>query len=306
MITATRPRHLFTIDVEDYFHSEDPDLAGWDRHPLRVEASTRAVLECCAARGARGTFFVLGWVAERLPQLVREIAAAGHEIASHGSDHRFVYRQSRTEFLDDVRRARDLLSSITGLPVHGYRAPYFSIVASTPWAHDALLEAGYSYSSSVFPGANPRYGIPGANTEPGLLATAGGSAIIEIPITTFFSRVGCGGVYFRALPYDLFRLGIAARERAGRRAVFYLHPWEIDPGKPSPDGSAWLRLRHDVGIRGARARLERLLRDFEFQSVATFLASEPNLARAPGVADLPMISRREFGAATALAEEARR
>ena len=303
---GARPRHLFTIDVEDYFHSEDPDPAGWDRHELRVEASTRAVLDCCAATGARGTFFVLGWVAERCPQLVREIAAAGHEVASHGSDHRFVYRQSRSEFLDDVRRARDLLSGITGTAVQGYRAPYFSIVASTPWAHDVLLEAGYSYSSSVFPGANPRYGIPGASSEPGMIPTPGGRSMLEIPITTFFSRVGCGGVYFRALPYALFRAGIAARERGGRRAVFYLHPWELDSGKPSPRGSAWLRMRHDVGIRGARARLERLLRDFEFESVESFLARESGLARSPGAGSAPSILRRSTLPAPALVEEARR
>src|SRR6266850_1113833 len=158
---ATEPRfhHAFTVDVEDYFHSEDPDPGSWDRHDFRVEQSTRTVLELCAAAGVRGTFFVLGWVANRMPGLVHEIAAAGHEIASHGRDHQFVYRQTAEQFRDDVRDARLRLEDLVGAPVRGYRAPYFSIVGSTPWAHDVLAETGYGYSSSVFPGSNPRYGI---------------------------------------------------------------------------------------------------------------------------------------------------
>jgi polysaccharide deacetylase family protein (PEP-CTERM system associated) len=281
LMMGTSVRHLFTVDVEDYFHSEDPDRGAWDRHELRVEGSTRAILECCAAAGRRGTFFVLGWLAERRPQLVREIANAGHEVASHGYSHQFVYRQSRAEFLDDVRRTRELLSEITGAAVNGYRAPYFSVVTSTPWAHDALLEAGYTYSSSVFPGMNPRYGIPGAGQEAWSVPTGAHGSLLEIPITTFWSRVGCGGVYFRALPYALFRAGIAARERAGKRVVFYLHPWELDAGKPSPNGSAGLRWRHDVGVAGARGRLERLLAEFEFESVEDSLTRErtPQAAR---------------------------
>lgn len=264
MVRLDRPRHAFTVDVEDYFHSEDSDSAGWDRHELRVERSTQTVLELCAEAGVRGTFFVLGWVAERRPGLVRDIAAGGHEVASHGYGHQFVYDQTPEQFLEDVRRSRGMLEDISGEPVMGYRAPYFSIVAGTPWAHECLAKAGYAYSSSVFPGSNPRYGIPGHDQRPSTVTTPSGDVIREVPVTTFHSRFGCGGVYFRALPYAWFASRIASLERTGAQAVFYIHPWETDPGKPSPPGSLGLRLRHSVGVRGAASRLKRLMKDFRF------------------------------------------
>jgi polysaccharide deacetylase family protein (PEP-CTERM system associated) len=263
--------HYFTVDVEDYFHSEDPDVAGWDRHELRVERSTRAVVEACAEAGVRATFFVLGWVAERCPALVREIAAAGHTVASHGYEHRFIYHQSPAEFGNDVRRAKDLLESLTGTSVLGYRAPYFSIISRSLWAYDVLHAAGYRYSSSVFPGSNPRYGIPGHSQQPVTVRTASGGTIREIPITTFASRIGCGGVYFRALPYPLFASLMSGNGRRGNRSVFYIHPWELDAGKPPARGSLGLGLRHAVGVRGAGARLKRLLRDFAFEPVEAAL-----------------------------------
>ena len=276
-----RPRHYLTIDVEDYFHSEDADVSGWDRYEQRVERSTETVLQCCARAGVRGTFFVLGWVADRCPALVRRIAAAGHEIASHGYSHRFVYDQDRAEFLEDVRRTRGILEDISGAPVVGYRAPYFSVVARTPWAHASLAEAGYLYSSSVFPGSNPRYGIPGHPQEPTRVEVPGGAAIWEIPVTAFLSRIGCGGVYFRALPYRFFATRLGQHERSGRRAVFYLHPWEADPGKPPARGSLGLRLRHGVGLRGTAPRLERLFAEFAFEPIADGLQQE---GRLPAVA----------------------
>src|SRR5258706_8236642 len=236
MSAPPRPRHYLTIDVEDYFHWEDSEVAGWDRHELRVERSTETVLQCCARAGVRGTFFVLGWVADRCPNLVRRFAAAGHEVAYHGYSHRFVYDQEPAEFLEDVRRTRAMLEDLAGAPVLGYRAPYFSLVARTPWAHACLVEAGYRYSSSVFPGSNPRYGIPGHPQEPTHIVVPAGGAIWEIPVTAFLSRIGCGGVYFRALPYRFFATQLGQHERGGRRAVFYLHPWETDPGKPPAHG----------------------------------------------------------------------
>jgi polysaccharide deacetylase family protein (PEP-CTERM system associated) len=272
MSSFLRPRHFFTVDVEDYFHSEDPDPSGWDRHLPRVEGPTRGMLELCAGAGVRGTFFVLGWVARRHPGLVREIAAAGHEIASHGFDHQFVYRQGPAAFRSDVRRAREVLEDLTGLPVRGYRAPCFSIVERTPWAHEILAEVGYTYSSSVFPGSNPRYGIPGHSQAPVPVTTASGARIWEVPVTTFLSRIGCGGVYFRALPYRWFASRIGQREQSGRSVVFYIHPWEIDPGKPSARGSLGLRLRHSIGIRATASRLRRLLAAFEFEPIGPRLA----------------------------------
>jgi polysaccharide deacetylase family protein (PEP-CTERM system associated) len=272
MVTTPRPRHAFTVDVEDYFHSEDPDVAAWDRHESRVERSTHTILGVCAAAGVRGTFFVLGWVATRMPGLVREIAAAGHEVASHGRDHQFVYRQTAAQFREDVGDARARLEDILGVPVRGYRAPYFSIVASTPWAHEVLAEVGYAYSSSVFPGSNPRYGVPRHPQVPTLVTTPSGARIWEFPVSTLASRIGCGGVYFRALPYLLFASWIERLESAGRTANFYIHPWEADPGKPPARGSVGLRLRHGIGIHTTAPRLKRLFADFDFGTIGARLA----------------------------------
>jgi polysaccharide deacetylase family protein (PEP-CTERM system associated) len=259
--------HCLSVDVEDHFHSEEPDLRAWDRYESRIERSTRGVLEICAAAGVHGTFFVLGWVAERHPGVVRAIAADGHEVASHGYAHEFVYRQSPARFTQDVRRAKQVLEDLTGTAVRGYRAPYFSIVARTAWAYDCLLDAGYEYSSSVFPGANPRYGIPSHPREPLNVMTSSGGRMREVPVTTFLSHIGCGGVYFRALPFRIFAAQLRRHERSGHRAVFYIHPWELDADKPSARGSLGLRLRHDIGVRSAAARLRRLLALFEFGPV---------------------------------------
>jgi polysaccharide deacetylase family protein (PEP-CTERM system associated) len=273
MAPSPRQPHYFTVDVEDYFHSEDPDLAGWDRYELRVERSTHTVLDLCAAAGVRATFFVLGWVAERCPGIVRAIATAGHEVASHGYAHRCVYDQTPEGFLEDVRDTRRILEDLSGTSVIGYRAPYFSIVAGTPWAHACLATAGYVYSSSVFPGSNPRYGIPGHPQGPVAVSTPSGATIHEIPVTTFLSRIGCGGVYFRALPYSWFASWLRRIEREGRGAVFYIHPWETDVGKPSARGSLGLRLRHEIGIAQTSARLKRLLAEFAFQPIGTRFAA---------------------------------
>ena len=272
------PRHYLTVDVEDWFHSEEPDRSLWDDLESRVDGSTRAVLELCAEAGVHGTFFVLGWVARRNPGLVRAIAAAGHEIGSHGSDHEFVYRQGPASFHEDVRRAREVLEDLVGAPVRGYRAPYFSIVAGTRWAYEVLAAAGHEYSSSVFPGANPRYGIPGHPQSPIRVETPSGRSIWEIPITTCLSRIGCGGVYFRALPYRWFADWMGRLERRGRAAVFYIHPWELDPGKPKTRGPLSLRLRHQVGIRRTAGRLKRLLSSHAFGALAPALVAGGELA----------------------------
>jgi len=280
---GSRGQHVLTVDVEDSFHSEDRVVEGWARHELRVERSTRSVLEACADAGARGTFFVLGWVAERLPRLVSEIAAAGHEVASHGFAHQFVYSLTPRQLDADLQRARGLLEDQTGAAVAGYRAPYFSILRDTRWAYECIARAGHTYSASVFPGSNPRYGIPGHSQEPTLVTCSSGAQIQEVPVTTFHGRIGCGGVYFRALPYRWFAGRLHALGRAGRRAVFYIHPWELDPGKPPAAGSLALRLRHEVGVKGAATRLRRLLGEFAFmpmRELPGLRATEPvELAR---------------------------
>jgi polysaccharide deacetylase family protein (PEP-CTERM system associated) len=265
-----------TIDVEDWFHVENlrPVISreSWNERELRVEASTDRLLELLARHDTRGTCFVLGWVAERCPGLVRRIASAGHEIASHGYGHDLLPRLGPVDFREDLRRSKAILEDLGGQEVRGYRAPSFSITA---WAIPILRDLGFSYDSSLFPTrGNSRYGrLAGAGSgvtelEPGLR---------EVPIGVLaaagVSLPWGGGGYFRLAPYRAFRLGIRRVLRTGRPYVFYLHPWEIDPGQPRVEGiGALSRFRHYTGLDTAEVRFERLLKDFRWQSVADLLA----------------------------------
>lgn len=260
--------NALTVDVEDYFQVSalaphfSPD--GWDGVPCRVESNVDRLLTLFAHHDARATFFTLGWVAERYPQLVRRIAAAGHEVASHGHGHQRASDQTPGAFLADIRLAKAILEDITGQPVAGYRAPSFSIDRSNPWAHDCIAEAGYRYSSSVYPVKHDHYGIPDAPRFPYRLA----NGLLEIPITT--ARLAGrnfpagGGGYFRFLPYGLSRWQIERVNRVDRQpAIFYFHPWEVDPDQPRVGGtSAKTRFRHYVNLHRTEARLARLLQDF--------------------------------------------
>jgi len=251
-----------TIDVEDYFQVEafasTIDRSDWERLPCRVERNTERLLQILTEAGVEATFFILGWVAERHPELMRRIVAEGHELASHGSSHLRVDRQSPEEFRDDV-----LLEDLAGVPVRGYRAPTFSIGGASKWAHPILAEEGYCYSSSVYPVKHDLYGTPEAPRTP--FSPAPG--ILEIPLTAV--RVlgvdipASGGGYFRLLPYGLTR-GLLKRARRVNRspAVFYLHPWEIDPEQPRQRSAPWKsRLRHYLNLDRTEPRLRRLLRD---------------------------------------------
>jgi polysaccharide deacetylase family protein (PEP-CTERM system associated) len=258
-----------TVDVEDYFQVEafarTIDRASWDSFPSRVEANTDRILDQLAQAGVRGTFFTLGWVAERHPALVRRIVAAGHELASHGHGHARVATLTPDEFRTDITRAKHLLEDIGGVPIAGYRAPTFSIGPATPWAYDILAETGHRYSSSIYPVRHDLYGAPDAPRFPHQVA---GGALWEVPMTTLALRGQnlpiSGGGYFRLLPYALFRRGLARFHRAERRgAMFYTHPWEIDPGQPRIAGASRLsRLRHYLNLARTAPRLDRLLRDF--------------------------------------------
>lgn len=268
---GTPVANAMTVDVEDYFQvaafEDCIPRAEWSRWPVRVEGNTRRVLELFDRHGVRATFFVLGWVAERYPALVREIAAAGHEVASHGFGHERLTSISRSEFRDGITRTKHLLEDISGKAVRGYRAPSYSIGATTLWAHEELRDAGYRYSSSVVPIRHDLYGMPAA---PRFAFYAQGSGLLEIPVTTtrFAGRNWpCGGGgYFRLLPYALFSHGLRrVNRREGRPGVFYFHPWEIDPGQPRVPGvSLKNRIRHYLNLGRMEARLERLMRDFCF------------------------------------------
>src|SRR5574341_92765 len=274
--------HLFTVDVEEYFQVSAFDKlverGRWGSYASRVERSVDLLLELLARRSAWGTFFTLGWVAERHPQVVRRIAAAGHEIASHGWWHRRVGELSPAELRDELRTSKDILESVGGQVVLGFRAPSFSIVPGREWAFDALLETGYRYDSSLFPIRRPNYGYPGAPPEPHLIERRGG-VLLELPMaTTMWAGIrlpAAGGAYLRQLPYALTRRAFREHQRRGVPAMFYVHPWELDPGQPRL-AAPWLtRIRHYRGLDGMQARIERLLDEFSFTSVARRFGLDP-------------------------------
>jgi polysaccharide deacetylase family protein (PEP-CTERM system associated) len=266
--------NAFSVDVEDYFQVLAFDgvipRADWHRYPLRAADQVYRLLDLLDEFGVTGTFFVLAWVAERAPQMVPRIARAGHEVASHGCDHELVTRMTRRQFADDVVRSRRLLEDQSGQPVHGYRAPSYSINASNLWAHDVLAEGGYRYSSSIFPGRHDIYGMPGA---PRFAHRVAGGALLEVPVTTVEiagSRFSAGGGgFFRLLPYPLFRAAVRRVNTTDRQpAMFYMHPWEIDVAQPRVTAApARSRFRHYLNLHRVWPRLRRLLGDFRWDRV---------------------------------------
>jgi polysaccharide deacetylase family protein (PEP-CTERM system associated) len=234
-----------------------------------VVANTHWLLAIFQQSGVQGTFFVLGWVAERYPQLIKDIAACGHEIACHGLSHRLVYEQSPKEFHEETLRSKNLLEDITGSAVLGYRAASYSIVRESLWALDVLVELGFVYDSSIFPVRHDRYGIPDAERIPHRMSTPCGAFIVEWPLATAnilgFRLPVAGGGYFRLLPYWLSRWGLASINRSELQPfIFYLHPWEIDPAQPRVAASWLSRFRHYSNLGKCEGRLRRLLSDFRF------------------------------------------
>ncbi len=271
--------NAMSVDVEDYFQVSAFDRvvsrAGWDGFESRVVSNTQRVLDLFERAGVRSTFFVLGWVAERFPALVREIAGAGHEIASHGYHHQLLYTLTPAQFREDVRVSKTILEQASGSPVLGFRAPSYSIIESSLWALDILVEEGFVYDASIFPIHHDRYGIPNAQRHAHVLRTKSGT-LIEMPAST--ARLGgvnlpiAGGGYFRLLPYAWTRWGIGRVNRLERKpVVFYVHPWELDPGQPRFAVGRASRIRHYTGLDRTPGRLRRLLREFRFTSVADVL-----------------------------------
>jgi polysaccharide deacetylase family protein (PEP-CTERM system associated) len=267
--------HHFTIDVEEYFHPTAMapyyPIAQWDRLERRSPAVIERLLGFLAARGIEGTFFVVGWLAEREPAMVRAIASAGHEIASHGQEHELVGRLGPDGFRVSVRRSKAVLEEISGQTVRGYRAPSFSIVPGLEWAFDVLLEEGYTYDASLFPVTqHPTYGYPEADPDPHWIARSAGT-LAELPATT--ARVlgstvpASGGAYFRLLPYGLVRRGLRQAAGRGRSGMFYIHPWELDDWAPDVAAPWYQRVRTFAGRRRSWARLERMFGEFRFQRV---------------------------------------
>jgi polysaccharide deacetylase family protein (PEP-CTERM system associated) len=271
--------NAMSVDVEDYFHANALASAApssrWEGFESRVVQNTDRLLDTFSRAGIEATFFVLGWVAQRHPDLVRRIQAEGHEIASHGYGHQLTYELTQAAFREDVRRAKALLEEQTGAVVRGYRAPSYSITMRSLWALDVLIEEGYEYDASIFPIRHDRYGIPHAPRHPYLL-TRGGGQLLEAPPSTV-RLMGAnvpiaGGGYFRLLPFAWTRWGIRRINDVERRPViFYLHPWEIDPDQPRFEVSTLSRFRHYRNLHLTQSRLERLLSEFAFAPLSRVL-----------------------------------
>jgi polysaccharide deacetylase family protein (PEP-CTERM system associated) len=275
------PTQLFSIDVEEHFQANAFDRVvsreDWDRQPSRVEGNTERLLDLLGRTGARATCFVLGWVAERHPALVRRIAAEGHEVASHGWWHRRIGSLTAQELRQEVRDSKRILEDLTGTPVVGFRAPSFSITPGREWAFDVLLEEGYTYDSSLFPIRRPDYGYPASPVVPHEIRRPSG-VLLEIPMATarvFGMRIpAAGGGYLRQLPYALIQRAARDAIARGRPGMFYIHPWEVDPGQPRFPVGMLTRVRHYGGLEKTLGHLERLLSEFRFTSVAEWLAGE--------------------------------
>ncbi|GAA3978256.1 XrtA system polysaccharide deacetylase [Allohahella marinimesophila] len=271
--------NAMTIDVEDYFHvaalAESIKVDEWDAHECRVEANTDALLALFDEKRIKSTFFVLGWVAERYPDLVKRIATAGHEVASHGFSHQLVYNQTPEIFRDETKRSKDLLEQLIQAPVDGYRAASYSITAQSRWALDILVELGFVWDSSIFPVNHDRYGMPGTPELPYRLKTDNGGEIVEFPLSTakLLGRTIpiAGGGYFRLFPYWFSRWGLGSINRQKEPFIFYLHPWEIDTDQPRVKASAFSTFRHYNNLDKCMDRLRRLTDDFQFATVGDVL-----------------------------------
>lgn len=274
--------NALTVDVEDYFQVSAFEghiaRADWDRIPHRVERNTERLLALFAEHDTRATFFVLGWIAQRHPRLVQRIAESGHEVASHGWGHIRATQQSREQFHSDVSGTRKLLQDTSGQPVVGFRAASFSIGAGNLWALDVLADAGYRYSSSIYPVHHDLYGMPEAPRFPFYPRD---ERLLEVPITT--TRVlgqnlpTGGGGYFRLVPYAVYRWALRRVNRGdGQPGVFYCHPWEIDPDQPRQRGVSWkTRFRHYTNLGRMEGRLRRLLRDFSWGRMDEVFLDQP-------------------------------
>jgi polysaccharide deacetylase family protein (PEP-CTERM system associated) len=280
-------KHIFTVDVEEYFQVAAFECvvarADWGRFPSRLERTLDTLLELLARYDVVGTFFTLGWIAERHPFLMRRVADAGHEIASHGFWHRRVDRLAPEEFRDDVRASKAVLEAVCGTPVIGFRAPNFSIRPGIEWAFDILIEEGYRYDSSIFPIRRPGYGYPAAPPLPHLVHRPAGT-LCELPLATTSWRgvriPAAGGAYLRHFPYPVIRRAFREHRDSGIPGMFYLHPWELDPDQPRLDVPWHARMRHYAGLHRTMPRLERLFSEFRFTSVARSLKLD---SRAPSL-----------------------
>ncbi len=264
---------VFSIDVEDWYQGVEIPLVDWEGKENRIAIGLEAILSTLQETATRGTFFVLGWIAERYPETVARIAAAGHEIGSHGYCHQRVSKLTPQEFRSDVRRTKEILERITHKPVRAHRSPFFSIVKSSLWALSVLKEEGYEYDCSIAPLKNWHYGIEKSPEDVYRLKELG---LIEFPVSTFRflgRKVGIGGAYFRVFPYRATAQGLGRLLRSSRPAMFYAHPWEYDPGHPVIKMDFRRRLTHYFNLKSTRARTEKLLRQYRFHALSEVVDS---------------------------------
>lgn len=305
------PTNIASADVEDYFQVEafarSIDRSTWSSYSCRVESNTQRLLDLFDECNVRGTYFILGWVAERYPRLVREIAARGHELGCHSYWHRPIYKLSPGEFRDDTQQAKSVLEQASGASVCGYRAPSFSITSQSLWAFDILAELGFTYDSSVFPVSHDVYGMPGAPRSPFIVKTPSGP-VVEYPMATFRLAgdrnfpVGGGG-YLRIFPYWYTELGVRRAWRDGVPVVSYIHPWEIDPEQPRLSGPLKSRLRHYTNLSKTEERWRKLVRLGPFSSFR-----DSRLAESAPLYDLKErwnVQKRHDGASSAILEQHR-
>jgi len=274
--------HVLSVDVEDYFQVEAfaglVDRKSWDKWPSRVVANTHRVLDLFDRHNAKGTFFFVGWVAERFPHLVREVQSRGHELACHSYWHRTVYSLAPDEFRKDTRQAKHVIEDATGVAVNGYRAPSWSITKSCLWALDILAEEGFTYDSSIYPIHHDLYGVPGAQRFPYTHACANELTLREFPPATlrFFGTnfPAAGGGYLRIFPSAFTELAFRTFEKNGERVVVYLHPWELDPEQPRISGPLKSRVRHYTNLKHMHSKLNSVLSRHKFQPFKDVLAKE--------------------------------
>ena len=275
------PVHHFTVDVEEYFHptalARHYPMSGWHQLERRSPAVVARLLDVLGERDIRGTFFVLGWLAEREPDMVRAISDAGHEVASHGYEHELVGLLGPDRFRESVRHSREVLTQITGQAIRGYRAPSFSIIPGLEWAFDVLLEEGYAYDASLFPiTQHPTYGYPGIDPDPHWIERPSGR-LAEFPATTALvagrTIPASGGAYFRILPLGLVRRGLRQAAARGAPGMFYIHPWELDDWVPDVDAPRMQMIRTFYGRRRTWGRLDRLFREARHQRIDESLAT---------------------------------
>jgi polysaccharide deacetylase family protein (PEP-CTERM system associated) len=296
---ADKIDNALTIDVEDYFQvaalAEAVLREDWHSMEYRVEANTNRLLSLLDKHDTKATFFTLGWVAEKSPELVRTIQKAGHEIASHGYSHQLIYNQTPDVFREETRRSKAILEDITGEAITGYRAASYSITNESRWALDILAEEGFVWDSSIFPVHHDRYGMPGTPRWPHTLTTDKGRTLAEFPLSTLkfpgYTLPIAGGGYFRLFPYWFSRWGLGSINRKGQPFVFYLHPWEVDPGQPRLDVKWFSRFRHYNNLEVCEARLDKLIGHFSFVPMGQVLRNQGLLnAPAPEPAQMSAVS----------------